>query len=316
VKPLFLLVLLGGCAALPPAEVLSFTLPPSVLAGEEVQVSASVRGAGSVRIHVAAGSGELLGQDFPGEGSRSIEWSFRAPDPGTYAVVLGSGQTVRMALLEVKPASPRILLVERPPRFEYRFLKKALLRDASLRVHCLLTSADPDWSQEHTEGFDGVPSKFPVDLSGYEVVVLGDEMPPEHLVRFVREQGGGLVVIPGHLRWTGELDRLLPVSIEGEAAEGIEAVPRLTAAGRDFLPFDFSPDQRPLRWLVRSRPREGSQVLAEADGQPLFVIGRAGKGRVFWSATDETWLWRYRTGDEPYFYPLWRRAIAWAATGR
>jgi hypothetical protein len=310
------LLLLAGCAALPPADILEFAVPETVFAGEEVRVVARVRAAGTVRIHLARDRGEVLSKEFPGEGDRTLEWSFVVRDPGTYGVVVGSGERGRVALLEVKEAPLRVLFVERPPRFEYRFLKKALLRDASLRVHCLLTSADPEWSQEHTEGFDGSPSRFPEDLSKYQVVVMGDETPPEHLVRFVREAGGGLVVIAGKVRWTGELEGLLPVAIEGETPQGTEFAPRLTEPGRGFLPFDFSPETKPLRWMLRSRPRGEARVLAEADGHPLFVTGTAGKGRVFWSATDETWLWRYLTGDEPYFYPLWRRAILWAATGR
>lgn len=309
-------LLLAGCAALPPAEVLEFTVPETAFAGEEIRVVARVRAAGTVRMHLVEARGEVLRKEFPGEGARTLDWSFTVRDPGTYGVVVGSGEAGRVALLEVAAAPPRVLYVERPPRFEYRFLKKALLRDASLRVHCLLTSADPEWPQEHTEGFDGVPSRFPDDLSKYEVVVMGDETPPDHLVRFVREEGGGLVVIPGRERWTGALEALLPVRIDGETPEGVELAPRLTPPGREFLPFAFSPETKPLRWMLTSTPREGSRVLAEADGHPLFVTWTAGKGRIFWSATDETWIWRYLSGDEPYFYPLWRRAILWAATGR
>jgi hypothetical protein len=315
-KGSFALLLLAGCAALPPAEIREFAVPESVFAGDEVRVVARVGAGGTVRIHLAHDHGEVGSKEFPGEGARTLEWSFRVRDPGTYAVVIGSRETGRMAFLEVKEAPLRVLFVERPPRFEYRFLKKALLRDPSLRVHCLLTSADPGWPQEHTEGFDDPPSKFPEDLSRYQVVVMGDEPPPEHLARFVREEGGGLVVIAGKVRWAGALDALLPVAIEGETAEGAEFAAHLTDPGRGFLPFDFSPETKPLRWMLGSKPREGARVLAEADGHPLFVTGTAGKGRVFWSATDETWLWRYLTGDEPYFYPLWRRAILWAATGR
>jgi hypothetical protein len=309
------LLLLAGCAALPPAEIMDFTVPERVFAGDEVRLSARVRSEGPVRIHVAREGGVVLSREFAGEGERAIDWSFSVSEPGTYGVVVGSGATGRVALLEVKAAPVRVLYVERPPRFEYRFLKKALLRDESLRVHCLLTSADPGWPQEHTEGFDGSPSKFPDDLSKYEVVVMGDETPPVHLARFVRE-GGGLVVIPGRTRWTGALDALLPVAIDGETPEGMELAARLTELGRGFLPFDFTAETKPLRWMLTSKSRDGAKVLAEADGHPLFVTWTAGKGRVFWSATDETWIWRYLSGDEPYFYPLWRRAIGWAAAGK
>jgi hypothetical protein len=45
---------------------------------------------------------------------------------------------------------------------------------------------------------------------------------------------------------------------------------------------------------------------------PLFVASSAGAGRVFASLTDETWHWRLMRGDEPYFYPFWKRVLNWA----
>ena len=92
--------------------------------------------------------------------------------------------------------------------------------------------------------------------------------------------------------------------------------PLATDAGKAFFPFAFAPELKPLRWMVEAKPKEGATVLVEAGGRPLFVTWTAGKGRVFWSATDETWLWRFLSGDEPTFYPLWRRAIEWAAWGK
>ena len=308
-------MLAAGCAPLPPAGIFDLTVPERVFAGDEVRLSVRVRSPRPVRIHVAREGGEVLSREFAGEGERTIDWSFTLPEPGTYGIVAGSGSTGRFALLEVRPARLRVLFVERPPRFEYRFLKNALLRDGSLRVHCLLTSADPGWPQEHTKDFDDGPTSFPEDLRRYEVVVMGDEMPPGHLATYVRN-GGGLVVIPGRTRWTGELGDLLPVTIDAETPEGQDLAASLTEQGRAFLPFAFTPETKPLRWMLSSRPREGATVLAEANGRPLFALWTVGKGRVFWSATDETWIWRYLSGDEPYFYPLWRRAIGWAATGK
>jgi hypothetical protein len=42
----------------------------------------------------------------------------------------------------------------------------------------------------------------------------------------------------------------------------------------------------------------------------------AGRGRVFWSATDETWLWRKLVGDYPWFYPFWQQAMDWTREGK
>ena len=42
----------------------------------------------------------------------------------------------------------KVLYVEHPPRFEYRYLKNSLVRDPKILAHCILTSADPEFSQE------------------------------------------------------------------------------------------------------------------------------------------------------------------------
>ena len=98
----------------------------------------------------------------------------------------------------------KVLYVEGVPRYEYRFLKGALLRDSHLLVHCLLISRDyDDFPQEHTpseEPFFAEPLKeFPPDLKtllNFDVVIYGDVDPTrlgpkagEHLLQFVRDHG-------------------------------------------------------------------------------------------------------------------------------
>ena len=90
--------------------------------------------------------------------------------------------------------------------------------------------------------------------------------------------------------------------------------PVLTAAGRASPLFSglldgqkaFSDDVPPLFWYCRGvAPKPGATVLAEhpADAgpgrprPPLFVAGRFGKGRVLFSGVDDTWRWRFNTGE-------------------
>jgi hypothetical protein len=49
---------------------------------------------------------------------------------------------------------------------------------------------------------------------------------------------------------------------------------------------------------------------------PLLVTMFYGRGRVFFCATDETYRWRFLTGDGPYFFPFWRRVMDWARKGK
>ena len=266
---------------------------------------------------------------------------------------------------ERPPGPIRVLYVEGPPRYEYRFLKNALLRDSTILAHCWLSSGDKDFPQEHTKSDDSLfrnPLEgFPADLQSllaYDVIIYGDVDPArlrrraaEHVLAFVRDHGRGLILIYGsaHNPRTlakGPLKNLLPVIPSpgsgwkfGTGRLRILGY-RLTEAGRlspltSFaghpgvaLKLDLWEDWdrewnglTPIQGvepLGRIHPDATALVTVaagpeEPDHAPLFVTRTVGRGRVFWSGTDETWLWRHRKGDEPYFYPFWRRVIDWAA---
>lgn len=244
------------------------------------------------------------------------------------------------ALIEKIQSKPlRVLYVDGQPRMEYRYLKNALIRDPNLLVHVLLTSADPGFPQEHSQKaedprFQESITEFPKleELLEYDVVLLGD-IPPDRIKAdelriFVAQYGGGVALLAGDdhnprsYRGT-PLESLVPV-VMGEAAgsgERFECVVsnsafRSTAASVIAM-FAVHPPPG-VRAFITAKPKEGSDVLVEVvppEGvkmdTALFVSRTVGRGRVFWCGTDDTWLWRERTGDEPYFYPFHRGVIDW-----
>jgi uncharacterized membrane protein len=122
----------------------------------------------------------------------------------------------------------KVLYVEGPPRYDYRYLKNSLIRDPTMEAQCLLLEADPEFPQESSPG---IPSlrQFPrtrEELFRYDVILLGDIRPDslsiqqkEWLVEFVDDQGGGVVFLSGQWfmprRYRGDpLERLLPVELE------------------------------------------------------------------------------------------------------
>ena len=149
--------------------------------------------------------------------------------------------------VEVKDTKLWVLYVDGYPRWEYRYLKNALIRDRTLKVQCLLVSADREWPQESSEGVTPLQvfpyTVLPADSPGklgyteaqkqdilrklkrYNVVILGD-VPPSYfhpaqlaaLRQFV-EEGGGLVVISGEkympaYYYDTPLSDVLPVVLE------------------------------------------------------------------------------------------------------
>jgi len=136
--------------------------------------------------------------------------------------------------LRVTDERIRVLYLEKGPRWEYRYLKNALLRvDPSIEVQVYMCDASRDFVQEHSphlEPLREIP-RTRDELFAYHVILLGDVLPEqlaptedrrqawlELLTQFV-ERGGGLGVIWGEWampdRYRGTpLEDLLPVVLE------------------------------------------------------------------------------------------------------
>ena len=109
-----------------------------------------------------------------------------------------------------------ILYVEGLPRWEYRYIKNEMIREKTANISCILTSADPSFSQEHSDvkahgdahKYRYFPfSQFPNtmdQLMEVDVVLFGDVDPRQFttaqlkmLNDFVSEKGGGFGMIAG-----------------------------------------------------------------------------------------------------------------------
>ena len=128
----------------------------------------------------------------------------------------------------------RVLYVEGYPRFEYRYLKNALLREPTVISSVLLLSADEGFAQEGTQPIQRFP-QTEEELFQYDVVIFGDLDPrpdaggnyvgwlsarqAQLLVDFVGQRGGGFIYLAGprhgpHAFRGTPLEKLLPVMID------------------------------------------------------------------------------------------------------
>jgi hypothetical protein len=200
---------------------------------EKILSDASTKGEGSEKMVLREGSERQRG---------AMVWEPQVP--GEYLVIVrtpgregertGANNHVAQRV-RVVDDKIRVLCVDHPPRWEFRYLKNALIRDPKVLVHTLQTSADEGFPQELSmeatdEKFKTPLREFPKtieELLVYDVIILGDVNPAllggtealNNIKRFVLDFSGGLVMISGLMyaprsfRGT-PLEDLLPVHIE------------------------------------------------------------------------------------------------------
>ncbi len=242
----------------------------------------------------------------------------------------------------------KVLLLDSVPRWEYRYLRNALLRDPGAEVRCLLLHPGlaPGGGLNYLSAFPTAD-----ELSTYDVVFLGDlgigpgELTAEQaqLLRgLVEEQGSGLVFLPGRRGRQATLagsplDKdFLPVDVRwdgGARAGAYEERLALTRGGREHLLTLLTPDPAVNAELWRTLPgftwyapvvraRSGCDVLgvhASARNDfgriPLLVTREARHGKVLYMGADAAWRWR-RGVEDTYHYRLWGQVIRWMAHRR
>jgi hypothetical protein len=257
---------------------------------------------------------------------------------------------IRTKSVRIRREQMRVLLAERGPRWEYRHLKAILERDPTIDLRTVLQEADIAHQQEDRTALPAFPASRQ-DLFGFDVVILGDlDLQYLHpgvladLREFVRERGGGLILIAGERHnpfdYRGTLlEDLVPVELESVARPGLQdADPtgiRLdpTLAGNSHPLFQLVDDAAanrtvwselpPLQWALDvSHNKPAAFVLAQraarrggSGRQPLIVLQRFGAGEVLFHATDELWQWRKRTEDR-YFGRYWLQAVRYLCRAR
>ena len=220
----------------------------------------------------------------------------------------------------------KVLLVDSAPRWEFKYLQAALLRDRRVSLTCLLQGADPV-----TAATAPYVADFPADKADlfdhYDLVILGDVDPAgfsaaqvDAIAAFVDQFGGGLLVIPGKrfgiAAYAGTpLGKLLPVDpATGRTTDGTRPIPlRRTPAGERSPTLTLADDPRasdaawaalpPVYWDLPAAAKPAAETLLvdPADGQlAVMAVQPYGRGQAMYVGTDNTWRWRQGIGDRVY----------------
>lgn len=251
--------------------------------------------------------------------------------------------------LSVRKERLKVLLIESFPRWEYRYLRNALMRDPGVEVSCLLYHPD---LAALGQG-QGYLESFPEDqeLVGYDVVFLGDVGVGEgqlsaaqcdRLARLVSQQASGLVFLPGmHGHQFSLLETkladLYPVVLDDTQPRGwgspVPGQLQLTELGNRSLLTKLEDDESENQQVWESLPgfqwyapvvraKAGTEVLASHGSEatefgrvPLIATKTLGAGKVLFMGTDGAWRWRQGVEDK-YHYRFWGQVARWMAYQR
>jgi uncharacterized membrane protein len=305
-----------------------------------------------LEVHVA-----LADADAPVE----AELQFKPEEVGTMDLVveavkqggeLDEEDNFRALQIAVLDAKLNVLYVDGYPRWEYRYIKNEMIRDPTIDISCLLTSADPSFRQEGDKPITRFPESIE-ELMDYDVIVFGDVDPRQfsdtqlQLVSdFVAKKGGGFGMIAGPrfspVAWRNTaVEAILPVNISRALPDDGAPItmgfrPVLTKDGENSSIFRFFADKaanekflrediQPIFWYckgVTAKPGVGevfaqhpSDVGPDNRKAPILVLGRFGAGRTLFSGIDDSWRWRFYTGEQ-IFDTYWVQQLRYLARSK
>ncbi len=228
-------------------------------------------------------------------------------------------------LVNVEKRKPRILYVEGEPRWEYKFIRRALDDYPNIEIASMLRTTQNKIYRQGTsekELEDGFPSKAE-DLFAYQGLIVGSveagyfTATQQTLIHdFVDRRGGGLLFLGGRASLsdggyqTSPLADLVPVALP--AGKGTFhrdfSGQELTAAGAQSIMcrLDDDPARNAERWKKMPQlanyqevgdPKPGATTLLNVlppgrRPSPLLVTENFGRGRTALFATGGSWRWK------------------------
>ncbi len=245
-------------------------------------------------------------------------------------------------LLTVSERKRRVLYLEGEPRWEYKFLRRAVADDDVLELVSWLKTTDRKTYRQGVDDATELAGGFTAsraELYSYDVVVLGsldatelDSDQHQWLEAFVAERGGSVLALAGRHaladgRWDVQpLAAALPVKLERaerasyQAQKGSAQPTRLgvdspftqlvdAEGGNGWLSL---PDLGDIQRLGELKPAASVllEFVSEDEHYPLLVTQPYGLGTTAVLATASTWRWQMRTPPEdPRHALFWRQLL-------
>ncbi|UCG86338.1 MAG: hypothetical protein JSW71_20945 [Gemmatimonadota bacterium] len=257
----------------------------------------------------------------------------------------------RDVLIHVRDRREKILYFEGEPRFEVKFLRRAIAEDDNLHVVILQRTADNKFQRYDVEQADELAGGFPTtreELFQYRGIILGSVEASffthgqlEMIAEFVGQRGGGLLALGGRNAlgqggYAGTpISNILPVVLEPRPENDSstffsEVSVELTPTGRSHPVTQLSPtpEGSAERWaglpaLSTVNPvfevKPGASTLLTghgngAEGVVVLAAQRFGRGRVVAFPVQDSWIWQMHADiplDDMTHESFWRQLLRW-----
>jgi uncharacterized membrane protein len=217
-------------------------------------------------------------------------------------------------LVEVTDPKNKVLYIEGVPRWEFKFLKRALLSERNYQLSAFVRGGDGRFINfDEISGQAGaeVPAFTTEGLADYRVIVIGDMEgtaltdDDRRNIRDFVDKGGGLLLVgatksygPQGLLQVPYLKEVVPAVSEAGASmkEGRFTVD-LTPTGRTHpglgeLAMEGTLPPLLSFWAPVKVGEFSSVLVAAADGSPVVTVRRFGQGRVAMLLSDSLWRWQ------------------------
>ncbi len=269
------------------------------------------------------------------------------PQPGELVVE----NNARDVMISVDDRREKILYFEGEPRFEVKFIRRAVEDDQNIQVVSLLRTADNKYLRLGVDGPNELLAGFPEsreELFAYRGIILGSveasfftHSQLAMLEEYVGQRGGGLLVLGGRRAFAEggfagtPLETILPVVLPGPDPEffaevavrptpaGLgHPVTRLVEDGEESLErWQDLPPLSLLNPITRSKPGASTLLTGRAgsSGESYVILAyhRYGRGKVIAFSAQDSWLWQMHADiplDDMTHETFWRQMLRWVVS--
>jgi uncharacterized membrane protein len=255
----------------------------------------------------------------------------------------------REVMITVGDRREKILYFEGEPRFEVKFIRRAVAEDQNIQLVTLQRTAENKYLRLGVDSPDELSAGFPEtpeELFAYRGLILGSveasfftHAQLAMIEEFVGRRGGGLLVLGGRKAFSEggyagtPLESVLPVVLRPDADpeffREVEVRPTPAGLGHPVTRLADDAGQSGERWSMLppisvlnplGQTKPGASTLltgrAEESGDSYVVLAfhRYGKGKAIAFAAQDSWLWQMHADiplDDLTHETYWRQMLRW-----